>query len=333
MTPSARFLPDLKPDDYHQSHDGPPRLSQSIAKLLCEASPWHAKQAIDRQAPPNEEEDDDEEEEPAEPEKAKKERDRGTIIHAYLLGTAAPFGVVCDPATKAPFRDFRTKIAREQKAAILKAGKIPMIGHKVEAILRQADRLRNHLFSEHGIDLVGRSELAVEWNEHASSGEPVPCRGMLDHWMPERRVIFDLKIWKSANPQRLPRQIVDNGLDIQAEAYTRAVEQVHPELAGRVRFIALICEAHSGLTTPIELDGITKQLGRMRWRRAIDLWARCMAADDWPGYTRGVLTVGVGEYQLAAEMQRAAADNRDDELEAIHEKIRHQHDERKRATA
>lgn len=324
MTP-ARFLPEVTPDAYHHP-DGPPRLSQSIAKLLCEASPWHAKQAIDRQAPPEPEEEDEPAEETS-PEREKKERDRGTIIHAYLLGTAAPFVVVRNLETGEPFRDFRTKAAKEQKLAILKAGKIPMIAGKVETILRQGERIRQHLYTEHGIDLTGRSELAVEWNEHATNGEIVPCRGMLDHWMPEARTIFDLKIWKSANPAKLPRQITDNGLDIQAEAYTRAVEQVHPELAGRLQFIALICEAHTGLTVPIELDGTAKQLGRMRWRRAIDLWARCMAADDWPGYARGVLTVGVSEYRLAEEMSR------DDELESINKMVRQQHDNRKRATA
>ena len=328
MTPPARFLPDVTPDAYRRP-DGPPRLSQSIAKLLCEASPWHAKQAIDRMAPPEEEADD----EPTEPEREKKERDRGTIIHAYLLGTPAPFGVVRNLETGEPFRDFRTKAAKEQKAATLAAGKIPMIASKADAILRQGERIRQHLYHEHGIDLTGRSELAVEWNERATNGDLVPCRGMLDHWILEQRIIYDLKIWRSANPVNLPRQIKDNGLDIQAEAYTRAVEQVHPELAGRVRFIALVCEAHSGLTVPIELDGTTKQLGRMRWRRAIDLWARCTAADDWPGYARGVLTVGVGEYQLAAEMARASDDNRDDELESINEMVRREHDNRKRATA
>lgn len=296
----ARFLPDLTVAEYHHA-EGPPRLSQSIAKELVERSPWHAKRAMDRRAA---ERDDD----APEDDKGRDTMDRGTIIHALLLGTPSPAVVVADPKTGEPFDDFRTKAAKEQKALIRAAGKIPVIGRKVEPVLRLADRIRDGLFNEHGIDLTGDSELAVEWEERASDGTPVPCRGMLDHWLApgdKLPTIYDVKIWQSANPRVLVRKVHDMGVDIQAEAYTRAVEAVHPELAGRVRFVTLVCEVSTGLVTPIVFGGSLRKVGELRWRRAIDMWARCSALNDWPGYTRGEMVIDAPEWMIAAELESA----------------------------
>lgn len=293
--PSPAHFVDCTPAEYYRP-SGPPRLSQSIAKELCERSPWHAKRALDRQ------EQADEDDGARDDDKATKERDRGTIVHALLLGTPSPAVIVADPTTREPFRDFKTKAAQQQRDAVRAAGKIPVIAHKIEPTLRLADRLRDELYNEHGIDLNGRSEAVVHWTERASDGTPVPCRGMLDHWIESRRVVYDLKIWASANPKILSRKLPDYGCDIQGEAYTRAIEAVHPNLAGRVRFVTLVCEVHSGLVVPVIFGGGMRTLGRMRWQRAIDLWARCARLDDWPGYTRGEMVIDAPEYALAAEM-------------------------------
>jgi hypothetical protein len=299
-TDPARFWPDMTPAEYHHA-EGPPRLSQSIAKELVERSPWHAKRALDRRAAQHEDEGGESDED-----KKRDTMDRGTIIHALLLGTPSPAVIVADPVSGEPFSDFRTKAAKEQKAKIRAAGKIAVIAHKVQPVVMLADRIRFGLLKEHGIDLVGDSELAVTWTERASDGTPVPCRGMLDHWLAAdakgRPTIYDVKVWASANPRVLVRKVHDMGVDIQAEAYTRAVEAVYPELAGRVRFVTLVCEVSTGLVTPIVFGGSLRQVGKMRWRRAIDLWARCSALNDWPGYTRGELLIDAPEWMIAAEI-------------------------------
>lgn len=308
MTEVARFLPAMTPEQYHHA-EGPPRLSQSIAKRLCEESPWHAKRELDRRAPTHEDE-------PGEDSAETKKRDtmdRGTIIHALLLGTPSPAVVVADLETGEPFDSFRTKAAQAQKAAIKAKGKIPVIGSKVKWTLTLADRIRDELYNEHGIELDGRSELAVHWTEKASDGTEVLCRGMFDHWLAEdakgRPTIYDLKIWASANPRNLVRKIHDMGVDIQAEAYTRAANMASPDLAGRVRFVTLVCEVGTGLVTPVVFGGSMREVGRWRWRRAIDIWARCMKANEWPGYTRGEFRIDAPEWMLAAELATAQSSN------------------------
>lgn len=304
----ACFLPGMTPEQYHHAV-GPPRLSQSIAKRLCEESPWHAKRELDRRAPTHEDE-------PAEDSAETKKRDtmdRGTIVHALLLGTPSPAVVVADETTGEPFDSFRTKAAQAQKAAIKAAGKIPVLAHKVASVTKLADRIRFELLKEHGIDLDGDSELAAHWTERASDGTEVLCRGMFDHWLAAdakgRPTIYDLKIWASANPRKLVHKIHDMGVDIQGEAYTRAAEKASPDLAGRVRFVTLVCEVGTGLVTPVVFGGSMRQVGRWRWRRAIDMWARCMRANEWPGYTTGEFVIDAPEYMVAAELASAQSSN------------------------
>lgn len=305
MTAAAYFLPEMTVAEYHHA-EGPPRLSQSLAKDLVERSPWHAKREMDRRAPRHEDDTGEDDDKAA---KRKEAMDRGTIVHALLLGTPTPYVVIADPLTREPYDSFRTKAAKEQKAACAAAGKIAVIKHKVEPILRLADRIRDALYNEHSINLNGESELAVHWTERASDGAVVHCRGMLDHWREDTCTIYDVKVWQSGNPRVLVRKLHEMGVDIQAEAYTRAVEAVHPELAGRIKFVTLVCEASSGLVTPVTFGGGMRQVGRSRWRRAIDTWARCVRLGDWPGYTRGPITLDAPEWMLAAELTAAHEGN------------------------
>src|SRR5690349_1361495 len=104
---AAVFLRGMTPAEYHRG-SRPARLSQSIAKELCDRSPWHAKRALDRQTPQHEDDDGDEEPEERDEADSKKQAamDRGTIIHALLLGTPSPAVIVADPVTREPFKDF-----------------------------------------------------------------------------------------------------------------------------------------------------------------------------------------------------------------------------------
>ena len=57
----------------------------------------------------------------------------------------------------------------------------------------------------------------------------------------------------------------------------------------------------TGAITPVELAGDYRALGLSRWRRAVNLWARCLREDRWPGYTEGITTIAAPEWAMAAE--------------------------------
>lgn len=322
----ATFLPDLTPAEYHRP-TGAPRLSQSIATTLVSRSPYHAWLRISGESSDD----------------ATDEMDLGTLVHALLLGVGRDRLVVVKPcvddpeddddgedlAVKKPkkkpskakplpldinglpeFPDWKTKAAQQQRIVARAAGKVALLPKDMRRGDALARRVRDNL-AEHGVALDGYSELAVHWSERAADGAEVLCRGMLDHWHEETATIYDLKIVADANPRSIARKAIDWGYDIQAEAYRRAVEAVLPRLAGRVRFVLLFCEVGSALVTPVAFAGTMREHGASRWRRAVNLWARCTARDEWPGYASGgrPVVVDAPEWAMTAEMTAAHEGN------------------------
>jgi hypothetical protein len=146
--------------------------------------------------------------------------------------------------------------------------------------------------------LGGRSEVTAIWSEDAMPA-PVTCRARLDHL--DGRTIYDLKIVESAHPDAIRRHMMTFGSAIQATAYTRAVEHLRPELAGRVRFVFLFCEVETGIVTPAILGGSMRELGARQWDRAVATWARCTATNTWPSYTDRPVVVEAPSWAIDAE--------------------------------
>ena len=281
---AARFLPELSADDYHRP-SGRPRLSQSIAHAIINKSPFHAHRRLSSENTQD----------------TTDEMDQGTVVHALLLGKGKGHVVIADKDGE-PFKDVRTNAAKAARAAAHARGFVPMLAHKVKPMLDLATRLRDNLETDHGVYLTGTSELAVHWTETASNGDPVLCRGMLDHWRPDIATAYDLKIVGDASPAKVARKVLDFGYDIQAHAYTTAIERVLPELTGRVQFVILFCEASTGVITPAVLAGTMRELGAMKWRRAVNTWAQCQASGKWPGYATQPIAVHAPQWALESEL-------------------------------
>jgi len=247
----------------------PDVLSKTTAALLVEKSPRHAHLKKSGRLPS----------------KATDAMDMGTIVHAILLGKSTRPIVVVTKDDGQPFDDWRTKAAKEAKANALAAGHLPILKKTADFAMRAAERFRERMI-ELGYRLNGESELAIEWTEPSQSG-PVTCWGALDHWHAKDRTIFDLKVGEDAHPETCGRQVRNLGGLIQAAAYTSAIEQLHPDLQGRTRFVFLFCELGSGEVVPVTLGGDIRRLGEMQWRRAVEAWGYGLASGDWPGYSDG----------------------------------------------
>lgn len=270
-------------------------LSYSTAKVLVQRSPLHAKLRKDRQL--------DEED----TESQKEDKETGNIVHAMLLGTGRRV-VVIDADS------YRTKAAKEARDAARAGGDIPVLAHKERIYTAIAARIRRRA-EEVGVPLDGRPEIGARWYEEARDGTPVECWGSLDIWQPKRGTIVDVKTCRSAHPDACRSAIYKLAYDIQGAAYVSAVEKIHPEGAGRVRYIILFAELGTGAVTPVELAGDFMALGRMRWARAVNLWARCLRDDHWPGYVSQPVALSAPEWALAAEMS-AQHDDAGDDLRA-----------------
>lgn len=261
-----------------------PALSPSIAHVLLEESPLHAW-TIHRLLG-------------GRPRPSTSAQESGRLLHALLLEGGAGVQVIeCE--------DFRAKAARIERDAVRADGGIPVPRPRYEEAVGVVAKLRESLAAQ-GIDLEGGStEVKVEWHDPGAHGS-VLCHGRFDWWSADRLRVIDLKTSDgSAHPQACAAKLVREGGVLQAEAYRRAVEHLHPELIGRVEVLFLFAETSDPfVVTPILCGGTMRELGALRWKRALDLWSWCLARDRWPSYVEGPIEVEAPSWALNLELAK-----------------------------
>jgi hypothetical protein len=293
--PPARIL-HVTEEEYFADPCETPSLTQSIAKLLLANSPLHAWSAHPRLggAPVEDEAENEDDEESESPSDAVSD---GKVLHSLMLGQGVDVVVINEDS-------FRKKTARAARDEARAAGKVPMIAAKYDLLVKAAGRLRDRLAAA-GYPLNGESEVAIEWYERGENG-PVVCRCRMDHvFMTEGR-IYDIKKVRSAHPEKIARNFVDYGYDIQQAAYPRALAALNPKLQGRVDFTFLYMESVPPYSiVPAGPDGAFREIGLMRWLRAVKLWERCLATNYWPGYTDTKVTLQAPLYVVQREIGNA----------------------------
>lgn len=254
----ARLLRGLSADEYHAR----PGFSQTLATTLIMRSPLHART-----------------EQLAGGKDATRAMDRGSVIHALVLGEGK-FKVL-------EFNDYRKKAAQEAREAARAAGLVPILREEFEGARQVSFRIKEQLAAR-GIVLDGESEVGIEWEEETPFG-PVLCRGMMDHaWISKGRIL-DLKVTNDAAPLKVERSAENFGYGIQAAAYSRALAQLDPSLAGRTSFLFVFAEPDPPYAVNVcKPDGVFRELGERRWLRAVATWADCVKHDNWPGYGSGI---------------------------------------------
>jgi len=265
---TAKIL-DVTPDEYHAR----PGFSSTIAKVLIDQSPLHAKASAG--LPPS------------------KLLDRGTVIHRLVLGKGKDYAIL-------QFKDWRTDKAKDARDEARKGGLVPVLEHEFADYAAAAEHIRVQL-AERGIVLDGASELAVEWIEQTEHG-PVTCRAMFDHlWLVEG-AILDLKITGDAAPASVERTAENLGYAIQAAAYTRALTALDGDLAGRIKFLFAFCEPDDPYAINVsQPDGVFRELGERRWLRAVSTWAHCQKTGIYPGYGTSINYLNPPAWALARE--------------------------------
>lgn len=204
----------------------------------------------------------------------------GQVIDALVLG--GPGSVERFVVVDAD--DWRTKAAREQRDEALAAGRIPVLASAMAEYARQASAVRTQLAAR-GIDLAGGDpQVTVVWTDGG-----VRCRGRLD-WL---RVddgggahVVELKRLSALHAHALARAVVERGYDIQMAAYTRGLEAVLPAVAGRVTWTWVTVELEPVVGVRlVRPTGAMRELGRVRWERAVSMWRECWERDEWPGWS------------------------------------------------
>lgn len=245
------------PDAEYHAH---PALSSSGArKLLPPSTPAHYRYWADHPQPP------------------KRAFDLGHAVHKLVLG-AGPELVVIQADS------YQTKAAQQLRAGAYAIGAVPLLAHEhdeavamAEAVL--AEPMAAALFNpDHG-----RPEQSLFWTDEETGA---PLRARLD-WLPDvhggRMVIPDLKTCVSASRDHLRKAAYEYGYYVQGPWYMAGIRALG--LADDVTFVFVFVEKDPPhLTVVRQLDPDALHAGREDMRRAVDLYADCLAADQWPGY-------------------------------------------------
>lgn len=268
--------------EYHADPVDPsmPSLSASTAHTLLSRSPYHAWLEHPRLGGQRRD--------------ATRAMGAGTLIHSLVLGQANGAIEIIDAA------DFKTKASRELRDAALAEGHTPILLHEHQEAELAALRISERAAAK-GITFLGESEVKIKWAEGS-----VLCRGMIDHT--RGPVLYDLKTIKSADLRTITRHMTEYGYDVQRAAYVSAWSKMHPELEGVIDFVFVFVETSPPYcVTPCRVDGMRRELGDLRWKRAVRAWERCLRTNTWPDYSEGIATIECRPWELDEEIAKEHA--------------------------
>lgn len=270
----------MSPAEYHRDPCDGISLSVSIAQKIIMEAPikaWMAHPKLGNQGKP-----------------PTRDMQFGTVCHHKFSGVAERIAVI-------DAEDYKAQAARESRDAALANNQTPILAREIpeaEAIAKKA----RQACMDAGLALAGKWEQVVVWDDDGTI-----CRAMMDHLDLNTPYILDLKTTGDANPDNLGRAIVGKGYDIQAAAYISAAEKLRPDMIGKIPFYFLFIETeYPHLNSIVQATESIIQLGASRWCRAREIWNRCLAADNWPGYPKGIQKVYPPPWALQHEMEHGS---------------------------
>lgn len=267
---------DGMPDDvYHRDPVPGGSLSSSGARKLLATSP--ARYDHERRNPPP----------------STDRFDLGKAFHQLVLGGGADIHVIDAP-------DWRSRDARDQKAAAYAAGLTPLLAADHQRAQDMADAVRAHPIAGPLFDPVtGKAEQSLFWIDQPTGAW---CRARYDFLRHRagrgRLVIPDLKSTDAADLDSVTKSIGRYGYHQQAAFYSDAA--IHLDLAADdtdIAFLLVFVEKappHAIRIVQVDPDDIAA--GRRRNRQALEVFAECQATGHWPGYPTDIELVSLPPY-------------------------------------
>jgi hypothetical protein len=222
----------------------------------------------------------------------------GTAAHKLVLGAGPELVAVTDEWGKDP-NAWRTDKVKERLAEIRDRGDVPLKRDEYDYVHAMADALRAHPFAAKLFEPgTGEPERTLIWRD-AETG--IMCRALLD-WLPfPTGGRFILRDYKSAaeggaSPEKLPRTVSDLGYYFQLAWHLAGAKALG--LAGDDAEALLVVQERTApyLVTVGQPDFTAMRLGELHMRQALRLYAECMAADEWPGYSDDVVLIELPAY-------------------------------------
>jgi len=221
------------------------------------------------------------------PQPPKKIWDIGNAAHKLVLGNG--------PTLKRIEHEmWTTKAAKADVAEARDAGEIPLKPAEYQQVHDMADALRAHPVASLLFDPErGTPERSLFWRDEKTG---VMRRARLD-WLPNPRsgrlIIPDYKTCRSANPEKLQKDIEEYGYHQQDDWYRSACHALG--IADETAAFVFVCQEKTApyVITVIEVNATARRIGAARNRRALEIFAHCTATGYWPGYSDDVVPLSL----------------------------------------
>ena len=304
MTITEPGIYTMTAEEYHADACPEPSLSRGIAHMLILQSPMHAHYHHPRLGGGKSSD-------------ANKAMDAGSAVHSMVLGVGAevvPLKAVYGPKHERagePVTDYATKDAKTERDALREAGHIPCLAHELADLRRCAASItRNLRWHQDGADFFGpgQSEAVVIWKEGS-----VWMRCMVDRLPDDPSAPpFDLKLTKmSAAPTDWERRY-RTAYAFQDAFYRRGIAAIRGRMPPPMRFAVGEINPPHGVSVMCSAPSLAA-LSEADVERSINIWSRCMASGEWPGYPQFTAHVEATSWQIS---QAEEAAMREDIMEA-----------------
>lgn len=214
--------------------------------------------------------------------------DKGSVIHTLILGAGSEIVVV-------DADDWRSKAAQAKRDEARAEGKAPVLRAFYEDAKAAADAVKRHPIA--GLLLIdGDPEVSLFWQDDPTG---VWRRGRADFIRTRtpggRLILVDVKSTVSANPEKFAKSCVDYGYAQQAAGLIEgAVACGLADSPDDVAFLFVLVEKERpNLVSVVELDAEALRVGAALNRQAVDLYAKCQAADEWHAYGNDIALVSL----------------------------------------
>ncbi|MEV4806824.1 PD-(D/E)XK nuclease-like domain-containing protein [Nonomuraea sp. NPDC049421] len=208
----------------------------------------------------------------------KREFDLGHAAHLMVLGIGPKLVVL-------EHDDYRTKDAQDERDEAHAAGAVPLLRWEYAKVKEMAAALRKHPLASALLQPgQGAAEKTLVWRDQ----ETGVWRRARPDWLPHPRtgrlIVPDYKTTSQPDPRSALRAIFRYGYHQQGAWYLDGLRALG--LADERAAFALIFQ---GVKPPYlvhvqQLDADSERLGRIRNRRALEIYAECVATGTWPGY-------------------------------------------------
>jgi hypothetical protein len=197
--------------------------------------------------------------------------DLGSAFHTEVLGAGQEV-VVVDAAS---WRGKEAGAAQEKARA---EGKAPILAKDLATVKAMAEAVREHPRAAQLLDLPGRPEVSVFWDDEEWD---VRRRCRVDY-LTDSGINVDLKSTVSIAPRKLQGSIVDFGYDLSTAWYETTLAGAGVDLAASA---LVFCEkAPPYRVRVVELSPEFLDRGHRLARKALEIYRDCRAVDLWPHY-------------------------------------------------